>query len=128
MRVTRGGAAAMAVAMTARAPKPAAGPVAAGAPPATATASPSTPPLPQGDADHRRRAIAGAIGRLPHVRSATWPAPSTLQVVVDSEQFDPRERLCPLILEDPDLGASRLQVQYPTSRERPVRFLQCRAY
>ncbi len=76
----------------------------------------------------RRRAIAEAVARMPHVRSAVWPAPSTLQVVVDSELFDPRERLCPLLESDPDLRASRLQVQYPASSERPVRFLQCQAY
>jgi hypothetical protein len=81
-----------------------------------------------GEVADRRRTIAEAVGRLAHVRSAAWPAPSTLQVVVDSELFDPRERLCPLLENDPDLGASRLQVQYPTSSTRPVRFLQCRAY
>jgi hypothetical protein len=81
-----------------------------------------------GDVESRRRAIADAIARLPHVRSASWPAPSTLQVLVDSELFEPRARLCPLLENDPDLRASRLQVQYPSSSERPVRFLQCRAY
>jgi hypothetical protein len=80
------------------------------------------------DVDRRRRAIADAIARLPHVRSAMWPAPSTLQVVVDSDLFDPRARLCPLIENDPDLRASRLQVQYPANADRPVRFLQCRTY
>jgi hypothetical protein len=78
--------------------------------------------------ERRRYAIADAVTRLPHVRSATWPAPSTLQVVVDSDLFDPRARLCPLLENDPDLRASRLQVQYPASSDRPVRFLQCRVY
>jgi len=76
----------------------------------------------------RRHAITEAALRLPHVRSANWPAPSTLQVVVDDETFDPRARLCPLLEDDPDLGTTRLQVQYPTSQQRPVRFLQCRMF
>jgi hypothetical protein len=76
----------------------------------------------------RRRAIAEAVARMPHVSSAVRPEQSTLQVVVDSDLFDPRERLCPLLEHDPDLRASRLQVQYPASSERPVRFLQCQAY
>jgi hypothetical protein len=113
---------------------PAPAPPAAVEPAATATA---TAPAPVATAASdtsdaalaaRRKAIAAAVAALPHVRNATWPAPSTLQVVVDSELFDPRARICPLIEPDPDLGASRLQVQYPASATRPVRFLQCRAY
>lgn len=96
------------------------------APAATARTASAAPAL--GDVAARRRTIAEAVTRLPHVRSAAWPAPSTLQVVVDSELFEPRERLCPLLERDPDLGASRLQVQYPASSTRPVRFLQCRAF
>lgn len=94
--------------------------------PATTTAAAGTSSA--ADVDRRRRAIADAVTRLPHVRSATWPAPSTLQVLVDSDLFDPRAHLCPLIENDPDLRASRLQVQYPASAARPVRFLQCRSY
>lgn len=111
---------------------PARSPASAGPARAAPTAPPpiaaSTPEAVAGDVEGRRRAVADAIARLPHVRSASWPAPSTLQVVVDSALFDPRARLCPLLEDDPDLRASRLQVQYPTSSERPVRFLQCRAY
>lgn len=130
-------------AMTSRAPLPDAGPdladednpprasqpptPAGSTPPGTATATPPAAAV-SGELPDRRRAIAEAVARLPHVRSAVWPAPSTLQVVVDSERFDPRERLCPLLEHDPDLRASRLQVQYPASSERPVRFLQCQAY
>jgi hypothetical protein len=107
--------------------------VATPAPPsgaATPAAAPAPPTgiAPAGDIDGRRRAIADAVARLPHVRSATWPAPSTLQVVVESDLFDPRARLCPLLEGDPDLRASRLQVQYPKNSTRPVRFLQCRTY
>jgi hypothetical protein len=97
------------------------------APPAAAAAiepGSSTP----AEIAERRRAIAETISRLPHVRSAARPAPSTLQDLVDSELFDPRERLCPLLEADPDLRASRLQVQYPSSSARAVRFLQCQPY
>jgi len=105
-------------------------PAAADAPSPPATAGPAIAPGSSTPAQvaQRRRALADAIGRMPHVRSAAWPAPSTLQVLVDSELFDPRERLCPLLEADPDLRASRLQVQYPSSSERQVRFLQCQPY
>lgn len=133
---------AVAAAMTAHAPRVAAARDPAGTPPvAASTPGPSLPatraaPLAASTATAstpaqvaaRRRAIADAVARLPHVRSAAWPAPSTLQVLVDNELFDPRERLCPLLEADPDLRASRLQVQYPSSSERQVRFLQCQAY
>lgn len=137
---------AVAAAMTARAPSGGDVPAAAANPPAGAPAfaPSSTAPLadgdtapataapptttPAGSVAERRRAIAEAVARLPHVSNATWPAPSTLQVIVDSAQFEPRPALCPLIERDPDLGASRLQVQYPPSSGKPVRFLQCRPY
>ncbi len=129
---------AVAAAITAHAPRAAdaadagtagddAAATAASAPPAPAAAiepGSSTP----AEIAQRRRDIADAIARLPHVRSAAWPAPSTLQVLVDSELFDPRARLCPLLEADPDLRASRLQVQYPSSSARAVRFLQCQPY
>lgn len=117
----------------ARAPAqaPAASPPAAAAMPAD-PAEAALPAMaafdPEAEVGERRRALAEAIARLPHVESAHWPAPSTLQVVVDSELFDPRARLCPLLEPDPELRASRLQVQYPAGSQRPVRFLQCRAY
>ena len=99
--------------------------VAAGAAPTT---NPSAPPadslIP---VEERRTNIANAVAGLPHVTSAHWPTPSTLQVQADSEAFDP-QAVCPLLESDPDLGASRLQVQYPPGSERQVRFLQCRAY
>ena len=145
---------AVAAAMTARAPLATGAEDVAGEPPvAAATPGPSRPPAGADDDNPargndapaaaaapaptsstpaqvatRRRVIADAVARMPHVRSAVWPASSTLQVVVDSDLFDPRERLCPLLEADPDLRASRLQVQYPASSERQVRFLQCQAY
>jgi restriction system protein len=88
-------------------------------------------PLPQSQPqpiEARRLALAEAIARLPHVSSASWPTESTLLVAVDSEHFDPRTGICPLLERDNDLRASRLQLQLPAGSERPVRFLQCRAY
>lgn len=146
---------AVVAAMTGHAPQPRPAPDAATAGTATAAAAPATsaPASPSttspataasrasatvagiepgtstpAEIARRRRAIAETIGRLPHVRSAAWPAPSTLQVLVDSELFDPRERLCPLLEADPDLRASRLQLQYPNTSARAVRFLQCQPY
>lgn len=49
-------------------------------------------------------------------------------MAVDSEHFDPRAGICPLLEQDDDLRASRLQLQFPAGSERPVRFLQCRVY
>ncbi len=128
------GAAAPATASPGTAASATASPAGTAAPAAPASTTP--PPAKPGAAaaasdvpvEERRRAIAEAIRKLPHVRSAAWPADSTLQVVVDSDLFDPRARLCPILENDPDLGASRLQVQYPASEHRPVRFLQCRPY
>ncbi len=97
-------------------------------PPAAKPTRATPAAAPGATVEQRRRAIAEAIQKLPHVRSAAWPADSTLQVLVDSDLFDPRARLCPILEPDPDLGASRLQVQYPASAHRPVRFLQCRPY
>lgn len=76
----------------------------------------------------RRQALADTIATLPHVTSAGWPTESTLLVKADSELFEPRTAICPLLEQDDDLRASRLQVQYPPGSTRPVRFLQCRAY
>ena len=55
-------------------------------------------------------------------------AASALWVEVDSDDFDPRAQLCPLLEADPDLRASRVQLQAPPGSTRPVRFLQCRVY
>ena len=77
--------------------------------------------------EQRRIDIAAAVAAMRHVRTAHWPTPSTLQVQVDSVDFDP-QAICPMLETDQDLGASRLQVQYPPESDRPVRFLQCRPY
>ena len=94
-----------------------------------ATPPPLQPPAtPARTVEQRRQAIAGAVASLPHVTSASWPAESTLLVVTDSDEFDPRAGICPLLEPDPDLAASRLQIRHPPGSAIPVRFLQCRAY
>ena len=103
---------------------------AVGAPPATPSAAAAPPdttlaPLP---VEQRRVDLAEAVALLPHVVAAGWSTESTLRVEVDSDDFDPRARLCPLLEADPDLRASRVQLQAPEGSTRPVRFLQCRAY
>ena len=78
--------------------------------------------------EQRRADLVEAIAALPHVRDASWSTESTLRVAVDSDDFDPRARLCPLLEADPDLRASRVQLQAPPGSTRPVRFLQCKVY
>ena len=102
--------------------------------PGTDPAAPASAPVPPTPApeslipvEERRNSIANAVAELPHVVSAHWPSPSTLQVQADSEVFEPHA-LCPLLEADPQLGAARLQVQYPPGSDRAVRFLQCRPY
>src|SRR5690606_12945552 len=108
-------------------------PPAATAPAGAAEAA--TPPLPlqppatpARTVEQRRQAVAGDVASLAHVTSASWPAESTLLVVTDSADFDPRAGICPLLEPDPDLAASRLQIRHPPGSAIPVRFLQCRAY
>lgn len=95
-------------------------PSAAAAPPDAILA-----PLPL---DQRRTDLAEAIAALPRVQGASWTTESTLRVEVDDDDYDPRPELCPLLEADPDLRASRVQLQAPAGSTRPVRFLQCRAY
>ena len=78
--------------------------------------------------EQRRQSIAQAVSTLAHVTSATWATESTLLVVTDSTEFDPRAAICPLLERDADLAASRLQIRLPPGSDIPVRFLQCRAY
>ena len=78
--------------------------------------------------EQRRHAIALAVAAQAHVTSASWVTESTLLVVTDSTEFDPRAAICPLLERDADLAASRLQIRLPPGSDIPVRFLQCRAY
>lgn len=110
------------------APAPSAAPRAAtDAPPPAAPAVATPPPRSLIPVEERRINIARAVAALPNVATAHWATPSTLQIQARSERFDPHAA-CPLLEADPQLAASRLQVQYPAGSQRPVRFLQCRAY
>jgi len=115
------------VASTPAAPAEPAAAGSAAAQPSAAAAPPDATlaPLPL---EQRRTDLAEAIATLPHVLATEWTTESTLRVDVDDEAFDPRERLCPLLEADPDLRASRIQLQAPAGSTRPVRFLQCRPY
>lgn len=108
-------AAAASVATDADAP-----PSAAGAPPEAILA-----PLPLAQ---RRIDLAEAVATLPGVRTASWTTDSNLLVEVDRDDFDQGADLCPLLEADPDLRASRIQLQAPPGSTRPVRFVQCRPY
>jgi hypothetical protein len=97
-------------------------------PPPSAAAAPPDATLAPLPLEQRRADLAEAIAALPHVLGASWTTESTLRVEVDDDTFDPRTELCPLLEADPDLRASRVQLQAPPGSTRPVRFLQCRAY
>lgn len=100
-------------------------------PESTAATAPQQAPAPapqQLSINARRQVLARTIGALPHVTAAGWPTDSTLLVKVDNDAFDPRAAICPLLEHDQELGASRLQIQYPAGSDRPIRFLQCRPY
>jgi hypothetical protein len=49
-----------------------------------------------------------------------------VQLVDDTS--DPLPSICPLLVQDDELGATRLQLQPPAGSRTPVRFVQCRAY
>lgn len=116
------------------------------APPAPASVAKPTTPMPapaqtpagtaaptaEGDASadlmRRRKAIAAAIASLPLVDRAVWETQSTLLVQLVDDTSDPLPSICPLLVQDDELGATRLQLQPPAGSRKPVRFVQCRAY
>lgn len=74
----------------------------------------------------RRRKIAEAVATLSWVDRAVWSTQSTLVVHLAGEPD--RDALCALLDPYVELRASRLQLQPPRESDRPVRFIQCRAY
>lgn len=76
----------------------------------------------------RRADTASAISTVFGVDRAVWSTQSTLLVYLATENADPTDALCPLLERYPELAASRVQLQAPQGSERPVRFMQCRAY
>lgn len=106
---------------------PTAAPAHATATPAPATATDLTP-VPEDPAAlaARRRKVVEAIATLPWVDRALWSTQSTLVVHLAGEPD--RDALCALLDPYLELRASRLQLQPPRDSDRPVRFIQCRAY
>jgi restriction system protein len=78
--------------------------------------------------EQRRSETAKAISTVFGVDRALWSTQSTLLVYLATENADPTSGLCPLLERYPELAASRVQLQPPQGSERPVRFMQCRAY
>ena len=76
----------------------------------------------------RRKEVAGAIASLPDVDRAIWETQSTLLVHLNEEGTDPRPSICPLLERYDELAATRLQLQPPAGSDKPVRFVQCRAF
>lgn len=100
----------------------------AGNPSPSAAEAPSDATLAPLPIEQRRLDVAQAIAQLEHVKGAIWMTGSTLRVEVDIADFDPRAELCPLLEADPELRASRVQLQAPADSPRPVRFLQCKSF
>lgn len=102
---------------------------AARAPAPAAVAETSSPaPTDPAQLEQRRREVARAISKLSTVHRAVWSTQSTLLVYLADELADPMPDICPLLVRDNELGASRIQLQPPHGSTRPVRFVQCRAY
>ena len=76
----------------------------------------------------RRKEVAGAISSLPDVDRAIWETQSTLLVHLNQEGTDPRPSICPLLERYDELAPTRLQLQPPAGSDKPVRFVQCRAF
>lgn len=107
-----------------RAPGPA-----ASASPAAQSGIESSAPAPISDMEEREEVIR-AISSLPGVERALWSTRSTLHVFLTDDVADEKEvaDLCGIIERYDNLRASRVQLQPVAGSERPVRFMQCRAY
>ena len=101
-------------------------------PPAPATVAPqaSNAPAPDDEAalQRRRKAVAEAISSLPMVGTATWETQSTLLVELVDDSGNALPAICPLLARYDELAAARLQLQPPAGSNKPVRFVQCRAF
>jgi restriction system protein len=99
-------------------------------PPATIAQKGSEAPAPDDEAalQRRRKAAAEAISSLPLVDRATWETQSTLLVQLADDSRDALPSICPQLERYDELAATRLQLQPPAGSNKPVRFVQCRAF
>ena len=95
---------------------------------AAAAGLPPGVPTDTRELDQRRKEAANAIATLFGVSRALWSSQSTLMVYLSSPNADPMNDLCPLLVQYPELAASRIQLQPPEGSDKPVRFTRCRAY
>lgn len=100
---------------------------------ATDAATPAAPVRieapPHAPIEQQRSDLAAALATLPGVDRAVWATGSTLQVFVprvdDQASVD---AICALVLRQPDLTSSRLQLTPPANTGQQTRFLQCRSF
>lgn len=86
-------------------------------------------PPPRLPVEQQRKDLASAVSTLPQVNRAVWAASSTLQVFVprtDDEAIF--ADICALVLRQPDLTASRIQLTPPADSDMQTRFRQCRSF
>ena len=110
------------------APAPPAAPAAASAPAASAEPVHIAAP-PRASIDAQRSDLVASLGTLPSVARAAWASGSTLQVFIDRPDDQATvDRVCALVLRQPDLTASRIQLTPPPGSGQQTRFLQCRSF
>lgn len=107
---------------------PSAAAPAAAAPSAAAPTAMDAPPAPPVDEETQRRELAARLSELPGVDRTLWTTRSTLQVFIADPQLATDTAICQVVERYEVLRASRLQLEAPAGSERPVRFMQCRAF
>ncbi|KPN20330.1 hypothetical protein AO715_10640 [Xanthomonas sp. Mitacek01] len=111
-------------------PEPAAPTSAAATPVAAAPAAPiriEAPP--HAPIEDQRSDLVRSLVTLPDVERAAWATGSTLQVFVSrGDDQAVVDAICALVLRQPDLTSSRLQITPPPGSGQQTRFLQCRSF
>ena len=108
----------------------------AGTPQATQQAAQATPEEdvviaapPRIPVERQRSDLASAVTTLPEVDRALWATQSTLQIYVTRpDNAATVEAICALVLRQPDLTSSRIQLTPPPGSDLATRFLQCRSF
>ncbi|MCD9026854.1 restriction endonuclease [Luteimonas sp. BDR2-5] len=86
-------------------------------------------PPPRIPVERQRNDLASAVTTLPDVDRALWATQSTLQVYVTRPDDDATvDAICALVLRQPDLTSSRIQLTPPPGSDLATRFLQCRSF